>query len=299
MESARFVPPAVRAVLWALIASYAIARILQLFSAVPLIVQVVLHVVPPLLFALLHGALVYRARGMLLFAALGFVAGNVFENLSILTGFPFGHYYFTALMGPKLFLVPATLGLAYLGIGYLAFAVGRLVVCGPGAPVSGWRVLLVPLVAAGAMVAWDVSMEPVWSTVLRCWVWRDGGIYFGAPLTNFAGWFLTVYVFYQLFALYLRRRPALPASLPRSYWRLAILYYAACAAGNLLIALSPTNAIVTDPAGVAWCVSSITRACALAAVATMGPFVLLAWRRLPPKAPRIPDTPAGVYCISK
>lgn len=268
------------AVLWALLAIYALARVLQLFPA-PLLLLVILHVFPPLLFAMVHGAAAYRVRGILLFAALGFAVGNLFENLSIRTGFPFGHYYFTPVMGPKLFLVPGTLGLAYLGIGYLAFVIGRLLVCGPAAPVSGLRVLLVPLVAALAMVAWDVSIEPVWSTVLRCWVWRDGGIYFGAPLSNFFGWYLTVYIFYQLFALYLWRRPSNPAWLPLSYWRMAVLYYTLCAAGNMLVALpAPAVPTVVDPAGVTWSVASMARACALASLLAMGPFALLAWKRL-------------------
>ncbi len=272
------VPSTTTATLWGLVSICAVARVLQLFPA-PLLLLVILHVVPPLLFALLHGARAYRWRGILLFSALSFVVGNVFENLSILTGFPFGHYYFTSVMGQKLFLVPVTLGLAYLGIGYLAFTIGRLLVCGPTGPVTGWRLVLVPLVAAFAMVAWDVAMEPVWSTILRCWVWRDGGAYFGAPLSNFFGWYLTVYIFYQLFALYLWRRPDKPTLLPRSYWRMAVLYYGVCAAGNMLVALGPSAAIVTDPAGVSWHIAAIARACALASLVGMGPFALLAWRR--------------------
>jgi putative membrane protein len=272
--------PALNLTLWALVSIYAAARVLQL-SPAPLLPLVILHIVPPLLFALIHGAMAYRLRGILLFSALSFTVGNIFENLSILTGFPFGHYYFTSAMGPKLFLVPVTLGLAYLGIGYLAFTIGRLLVCGPTAPVTGRRVLFVPLVAALAMVAWDVSMEPVWSTILRCWVWRDGGIYFGAPLSNFFGWYLTVYIFYQLFALYLCRTPGRFKPLPRTYWRMAVLYYSVCAVGNMLVALGPSaDTMVTGPAGVSWHVSTIARACALASLADMGPFALLAWRKL-------------------
>jgi putative membrane protein len=272
--------PALNLTLWALVSIYAAARVLQLFPA-PILLLVILHVFPPLLFAVIHGSLAYRLRGILLFSALSFAVGNVFENLSIRTGFPFGHYYFTSAMGPKLFLVPVTLGLAYLGIGYLAFAIGRMLVCGPTAPVTGRRVLFVPLVAAFAMVAWDVSMEPVWSTILRCWVWRDGGTYFGTPLSNFFGWYLTVYIFYQLFALYLWRTPGRLKPLPRTYWRMAVLYYGVCAAGNMLIALGPAgDTMVTDPAGVSWHVSAIARACAVASFAGMGPFVVLAWRKV-------------------
>jgi len=277
-EPSRPLTGVVRTALWILVAIYAAARVLQLFPA-PMLLLVVLHICPPLLFALLHGALAYRARGILIFAGLSFVVGNCFENLSILTGFPFGYYYFTSAMGPKLFLVPVTLRLAYLGVGYLAFTIGRLLVCGPDMPIQGRRVLYVPLVAALAMVAWDVAVEPVWSTVLHCWIWRDGGPYFGAPLSNFFGWYLTVYIFYQLFALYVSRHPGV-TRLPGTYWHLAILFYALCAAGNVLVAFAPAAGSVTDATGVQWDVATITRASAVASIGVMGPFVLLAWRIL-------------------
>ena len=78
----------------------------------------------------------------------------------------------------------------------------------------------------------DLSMDPVWANVDHAWVWRDGGAYYGVPVSNFLGWFLTVYVFYQLFALYLRNRVIIPAE--TAPWRLAIFFYALSAVGNLL-----------------------------------------------------------------
>jgi len=56
----------------------------------------------------------YGLRGIVAFMAICLVVGNAFENLSILTGFPFGHYYFTGLMGPRILHVPILLGLHML-----------------------------------------------------------------------------------------------------------------------------------------------------------------------------------------
>jgi uncharacterized membrane protein len=61
------------------------------------------------------------------------------------------------------------------------------------------------------MVSWDLSQDPVWSTILRAWVWLRVGAYFGVPLTNFFDWFLTIYVIYQSFAVFLRRHSSMPA----------------------------------------------------------------------------------------
>ena len=38
------------------------------------------------------------------FVVAGLVISNILENLSIQTGFPFGHYHYTG--GPQIFLVP-------------------------------------------------------------------------------------------------------------------------------------------------------------------------------------------------
>lgn len=42
----------------------------------------------------------------------------------------------------------------------------------------------------------------------------NGGGYFGVPLINFLGWTFTVYLFMQVFALYLRNRGPMPTNDP-------------------------------------------------------------------------------------
>jgi putative membrane protein len=106
--------------LWSLIPVYAFARFLQAFPGkFPMLAIVALHVLPPLVFAFLHGAMLYGLRGILTFFALPVTIGGLIETFGVLTGFPFGQYYFTDVMGPKIFVVPIFLGLAYVGMGYL------------------------------------------------------------------------------------------------------------------------------------------------------------------------------------
>jgi uncharacterized membrane protein len=269
-------------VLWALLMLYAFARVLQVFPGqVPLVVVVGLHVLPPIVFALIHGAMFYWTRGILIFFAICLVVGNIFENVGVRTGFPFGSYYFADLMGPKLFAVPIQLGLAYLGMAYLSWTLARVILGNMRSPVTRSHVMTLPLIAAFIMVAWDFSQDPVWSTVLHLWIWPQGGVYFGVPVSNFLGWYLTVYVFYQLFALYLQGRSINPDPLPSSYWNVAILFYAVSAAGNILLVIPrPIVSVVSDPSGTQWKVSDITRTCAVVSVLTMGAFAVLARVRL-------------------
>jgi uncharacterized membrane protein len=272
--------------LWGLLLLYAIARVLQIFpTQVPMLAIVALHVLPPIAFALIHGAILYRTRGILIFFAICLVVGNIVENVGVRTGFPFGRYYFTDLMGPKLFVVPIQLGLAYLGMAYLSWTLARLILGNTRSTLAKSSVVTLPLVAAFIMVAWDFSQDPVWSTILRLWIWPRGGAYFGVPATNFFGWYLTVWVFYQLFALYLRGGSLNPEPLPSSYWRQAVLFYAATAVGNILLVIprvGPT--VVSDPSGMKWRVSDITGTCALVSIFTMGAFALMAWIRLSDEA---------------
>jgi uncharacterized membrane protein len=260
-----------------LLLSYVLGRVLQLYAdRLPTLLIVVLHVLPLAIFALVHGAMAYRLRGILAFTVLCLGIGSLFESLSLRTGFPFGHYYFTSLMGPKLLQLPILLALAYLGMGYLSWAVGLSILRLWDKPMAGARVVLLPMVASFIMVAWDLSMDPVWANIEHAWVWRDGGAWFGVPISNFLGWYLTVYTFYQAFALDLRHRTAVP--IPLKQWRMPILFYGACAAGNLLLAFpSWIPKTVTDSSGRQWMGSEIIGACLLISVFVMGTFALIAW----------------------
>src|SRR5258708_40162222 len=86
----------VRLSFWILLAIYAGSRFLQVWRGhLSMVWVVVLHVVPPLLFAILHGAIAYRVRGILVFLGCCLVIGNLIENVGVQIGFPFGRYYFT------------------------------------------------------------------------------------------------------------------------------------------------------------------------------------------------------------
>jgi uncharacterized membrane protein len=261
---------------------YVTARISQIYTGrLPMLLIVVLHVLPPALFALAHGAALYRAKGIAVFAFLCLGIGTLAESLSLRTGFPFGHYYFTDVMGPQIFQLPVLLALAYLGIGYAAWILALLILGYADKPLSGMRVVALPLLASLIMAAWDLSMEPIWSTVDHAWIWQDGGAYFGAPLSNFFGWYLTGFLYYQAFALYCKAGPT-PAAPPRSFWRPAILFYAVCALGNLVLLKLPMAApVLTDAVGKRWATADILGTCVAVSLLIMTPFALLAWLRAP------------------
>ncbi len=104
------------------------------------------------------------------------------------------------------------------------------------------------------------------------------------PISNYFGWFLTVFTVYLCFTLYLQRQPT-PAEVPATWDRLAILFYIVCALGNLLLAIPAHGSAalpiaMTDPSGISWPTASILEACLLVSLFCMLPFPLIAWYRL-------------------
>jgi len=205
--------------------------------------------------------------------------GSLSEILGLRTGFPFGHYYFTDVMGPKIGQLPVLLALAYLGIGYAAWTVALLILGCANRPIRGTAMFAVPLLASFLMMTWDLSMDPVWATLDHAWIWRDGGRYFGVPGSNFFGWFLTGYLYYQGFALYCaaRKLPAGPAG--RRFWAPAILLYAVCALGNLLLLNLPMAPAAADATGKRWLTADILGSCVLVSLGVMAPAAFLAWSK--------------------
>ncbi len=272
---------------WVLIAIYAIVTIGRRTFAPNLLSPAIstgLATFVPFIFLFVHGSLSYRLRDLLVFVGITLVVSNILENMSVITGFPFGHYDYTDTLGPKLFLVPILIGPAYVATGYLAWTIARVIAGATDTRLLGHLTFSVPLLAAFMMVSWDLSMDPLFSTINQSWVWRDGGSYFGVPVSNFFGWLLTTYVFFQLFALYLKGRSTASAtnqSSSAAELLQALVFYGLIGAGYLLnILKQDLGETVADPAGVIWRAGDIYAVTGLLTLFTMGTFILIGLVRL-------------------
>jgi uncharacterized membrane protein len=228
-------------------------------------------------FGLLHGASTYGWRGILFFLIVCLGVSNAFENLSIMTGFPFGWYDYSDAIGPKLFLVPLLIGPAYFGMGYLSWTLARAILGDGDTRLAGLLWFATPAIASFIMVSWDLTIDPMMSTINGSWIWHNGGSYFGVPVSNFLGWYLTVYVFFQGFAFYARRRFATYAKFP-GYWATALFAYTSIIVApilGLLLGTEPAT-VLTDPVGHPWQVQDIRSVAALVCLFTALPFWLLA-----------------------
>jgi putative membrane protein len=182
-------------------------------------------------------------------------------------------------MGPKAFQLPILLALAYVGMGYLSWVVSLVGLKYQNGPLSARRLFTLPLVASFVMTAWDLTMDPVWADIDRAWVWKDGGMYLGVPVSNFLGWFFTAYCFYQLFTLYVRNRPITHGLSPQ-FWNLALLFYLTAAIGNFFVVVPASfGPMFMDATGRQWNYSTILWSSRLASIFLMAPLCIAAWLR--------------------
>jgi uncharacterized membrane protein len=232
-------------------------------------------------FALLHGARRYGWRAVGVFVAAGLVISNILENLSIQTGFPFGHYHYTG--DGKIFQVPWFIGPAYLATGYLAWVVATVLLDDVRRDSPWLTTIGTPVIGAFAMTAWDLALDPATSTINHVWIWENGGGFFGVPLVNFLGWTFTVYLFMQVFALYLRSRGPLPDAAPdraAASDLQAVLLYAVTTVSFFTKLVTGEHTTVTDAAGVTWRTADIYETSVLLTVYGMSFLALLALLRI-------------------
>lgn len=110
-------------------------------------------------------------------AALGFAA----ELAGVATGRPFGHYAYSSLLGRKLGGVPLAAAAAWAMMARPSWVVAGLVTRRRAARIG---------LAAGALTAWDVFLDPRMARE-GYWSWPGGGRYEGVPASNFLGWLVT------------------------------------------------------------------------------------------------------------
>jgi putative membrane protein len=123
-------------------------------------------------------------RGVLIIIIMG-IFPILIEAVGITTGFPYGDFYYTDTMGLKIFgLVPWSVAFAFAPLVLGCFAmITRF---------SQDVRIVIPLTAA-FLVAVDLVLDPA-AVVLNIWVWVEPGPYYGIPITNYTGWFLTALV---------------------------------------------------------------------------------------------------------
>jgi len=99
-------------------------------------------------------------------------------------GLPFGPYRYTDGLGAQwLGHVPVLIPLSWFFMALPSYAIAR------------WRFprSVAARVVAGSLVllSWDLALDPAMSLVTKYWVWGVNGPYYGMPVLNLVGWYVT------------------------------------------------------------------------------------------------------------
>ncbi len=142
-----------------------------------------------------------------LFTIAGYLIAFVSEYASINTGFPYGwYYYLDATRDRELWIagVPFFDSLSYIFLAYCSYTTALFIV----SPLRGWRWNLVTLetraircsfavlfLGSLLQVFLDIIIDPVALQGSRWFLgqiygYREAGVHFGVPLSNYLGWWL-------------------------------------------------------------------------------------------------------------
>lgn len=269
-------------VLWLVIAAIIVPAIAFSWNPTPLAQALAALFIAS---ALAHASAFYRPMQALMLFAICLAITFAMENLGTATGFPFGHYHFEVDAGlPHIGLIPIIVGPLWFGAGYFSWVVATILLDGADRALEKrFNLIALPIVAAFAMTQWDLVMDAPNSTIAKVWIWRDGGAVFGVPLSNYLGWFLTSWLFFQAFALYLRRQgEARGLGTPPSIKlrAIAILFYVSAGLTHIIPWVLGSSGDVVDQAGHAWRISDIREATVAVMLFTMLFTAVLAGLRL-------------------
>jgi len=220
-----------------------------------------------------HATFYYGWKNAAALAAICLVVTFTMENIGVATGFPFGRYHFE--VGSTLAhvgTIPIIVGPLWFGMGYFSWIVAGTLLGGIDRSLKGkFEIVALPLVAAFVMAQWDVVMDPPEATISKAWIWHAGGADFGVPLSNYLGWLLTAWLFYQAFAIYLSRRElSAPTFGGGRMLRLAaILFYLGAGLAHVTPWVMGQNGEVTDAANHVWRVQDLREATVVVMLFTM------------------------------
>jgi putative membrane protein len=109
-------------------------------------------------------------------------------------GVPFGAYAYTGPLGLRwLDRVPALIPVSWFAMALPAYALARA-----RWPFARWRPVLL---GSFILLSWDLALDPAMSYATPYWRWESAGPFYGMPLSNLLGWYVTGLVLLTAFAV--------------------------------------------------------------------------------------------------
>lgn len=155
------------------------------------------------------------ARNSLLMLAWGCAVGAGAELAGTNSGFPFGSYTYTSFLEPKILGdVPYLIPPSWYAMGMISWEFARRLTD---------RLASRVVVGSLCMVLWDLALDPAMSYGFPVWEWGVDGIFYGMPLVNLVGWFVTSLVIFTGFAAIDRQKAPAVGTWAEGMWLLSAL----------------------------------------------------------------------------
>lgn len=123
------------------------------------------------------------------------LGGMGLEWLGVHSGWPFGEYEYTSVLGALMYGVPWTLGFAWIGVvagGVLLSSSSRRDAVDPHRPATlnqGMYLLIRACKVGVWVIILDLVLDPV-AHARGFWHWAETGGFYGVPWSNFVAWFI-------------------------------------------------------------------------------------------------------------
>lgn len=171
---------------------------------------------------------------ILLMLGITFVIAFLAEASGVNYGMVFGQYYYSDLLGFKVWGVPLIVALAWEPIIFASYRLAKFLIPAEldesgsiGKRVMSW--LCLALIGALATTNWDMMMDP-FAVNQGWWIWPTGGTYVpyldkGVPISNFVGWFKVAFVCQVLIHFVYHRGPKPRQSIHLNVYGPLMLYF--------------------------------------------------------------------------
>ena len=111
----------------------------------------------------------------------------IIETVGVLTGFPYGFFFYTQYLGPRIGVVPWTVSFGWVPLVIASWALTERLLKN--------QTSILKKVAAGSAIItiFDLVLDPG-AVALKFWFWHSPGAYYNVPVINFFGWLLSGFI---------------------------------------------------------------------------------------------------------
>ncbi len=146
----------------------------------------------------------------------------IIETIGVITGFPYGFFTYTDKLGGSVGVIPWT-----VSFGWVPLVIAAWTIAQERVKKTGYELIKKIILGAFILMLFDVVLDPG-SVALNFWEWHPPGIFYGVPLSNYAGWIFSGIIGMLIITLIMKKeKPSndflITAYLGNTFWTVVTL----------------------------------------------------------------------------